>query len=408
MNLYIFSPVMTDSESTGHTFWMYKTLREHTPSIDLKVTSFGPENLNLPEVNKILKVGTSEHGPFVLPRKKTLAAISELIDFEGSKKGLFHFYDGGVGDLYVISKLMKKFSQSTFLLNFHWAHEVVRLFERRDFLSRLQVKLLSSSLKSFPPNLILAAESPGLANLCSTILSKKFVSYPVFSVYDFEHKKERDIDFVLVSKFEVNVHEILSSINELKIAPKVIRVLLIGIPEKLVMKDYRNLYVNLELLFAEDVLTREEYKEIHLRSRVLILPYTSSFYRFGSSGRLCDAAMLGLRVVVPNGLEITERAKDLGIGFPYQLESRHSLQSALCSAWLASREPIALNFIPDVENALSWMLDLVETTGAQRKSEVKFRISPRLVLLRCLGMLGWQATCFRRSVARLIKWQIKP
>jgi hypothetical protein len=373
-------------------------MRDKAAQFGVKVVSFGPVSASIPNVFSYLVVRNSEHGPYISPSMATVKKVSDSIKSTGPHDNLFHFYDSGFSDIFFIHKMIRKFPKSIFILNFHWANEVVRIFRRKDLVSKIQVSILGNLFRRFPKNLVLTAESQGLADICSSRFSVEVLEYPVFSIYQPERRSMKENDFILVTKIESEARKILASIDKLNWGKSIPRVLILGINQESIIESLKKDFVEVNIEGYCFTLSQDMYREIHLNSRVLILPYASEFYKWGSSGRVCDAATLGNKVVLPDDLEIASKALELKIGFTYKRDDCDSIELAIKSAWLDSWEPDQAEFVPDFQSAIKWMIELFESRNGVVQSKFSTFDKMQIFELRALGILGWWGTLLRRKI----------
>jgi hypothetical protein len=165
----------------------------------------------------------------------------------------------------------------------------------------LFAKNLRQLVKNSPDNFFLYAESTNLASEISKKLEIDVTTFPVFSnsyksIRNLLSKPEfeKDIDVLITSVVESQdwIRNFLKEPN-----------LFVNNNLKIVIQgeelDFSIDETLADFAFLPPDLSEVDYSEITARSRISILPYFSSFYNYGSSGRFEDALAASALPIVP-------------------------------------------------------------------------------------------------------------
>jgi len=409
MNLVLLSPLMSDLETAGHYFWVYNALKKRSDDCGTKVVSIGPSSKTSDTFYPLLTKGNSLDGAYAAPDGKSVLKFYKVVQNEQiiqAPDTLLHFYDAGIADLMLIWKLYKKFPNFYFLLNLHWADKIANKIQARDIFSRIEIFLSRIVLDLMKNKVIITAESKSLSELASQVFSQNVLEYPCFSTYTRSKIKKKELDFILVANEVGKVAEILEEIGLACSHLNEVSVTLLTKPEvkeSLKFGDYF-LTNNLKVRVVDEPLIPQEYEKLHSLTRVLILPYSDPFYKWGSSGRLLDAKIFDCNVVLPADSEVARKSLRLGIGFTYESESRQSLNFALRSAMDTEITHSLESIDPDVDAALAWLrnqLDNKRRMDAKLKRKLNFHgfilvksleilIKRRYFITRVRSFLTWR------------------
>lgn len=165
----------------------------------------------------------------------------------------------------------------------------------------LFAKNLRQLLKNSPDNFFLYAESTSLASKISKKLEINVTTFPVFSnSYKSIRNKfskpgfTKDIDLLITSVAE-SQDWIRNFLKELKVSVNTnLRIVIQGEELGFLLDE-----TLIDFTFLPPNLSEADYSEITARSRISILPYFSSFYKYGSSGRFEDALAASALPIVP-------------------------------------------------------------------------------------------------------------
>ena len=354
MQLVVVSPMMTATESSGHFYWAYKKMREATKNLGMDSISIAAEGQIAEGIHGLLKRKTSHHNYYSSFDQKTVNKISNLVNQLNLSDGiLFHFYDGGLGDLILVSRIMRIYPKSVVLLNLHWSDSIATFLNEKNPLSMIEKICIKRILLAHQHKMILMAESESLSEICRTNLAVEITEYPVFSVYDPKPYIEKSNDILLVTYSEIEFQQIYKVVNDLANELGILSLTILTNNEsrKKILDGFIDSgKVKIEII--DRVLNSEDYETLHRKTKSVVLPYNQSFYKLGSSGRLLDAYNFGCNVVVPRDLELSKKSEQLGIGYSYERENHNSILNSIRDSIKNVRSsPLRID-APTVENAL--------------------------------------------------------
>jgi hypothetical protein len=329
-------------------------MREATKNLGIDSTSIAAEGQSAEGIHGLLKRKNCHHNYYSSFDQKTVFKIANLVnELNLSDDTLFHFYDGGFGDLILVSRIMRMYPKSVVLLNLHWSDSIDTFLNEKNLLSVIEKICIKRILLAHENQMIVMAESESLSEICMSSLAVRVTEYPVFSVYDPKSLVEKSNDILLVTYSKVEFQQIYKAVNELanELGSLSLTILTNNESREKILDGFiESGKVKMEII--DRVLNSEDYEILHRQTKSLVLPYNQSFYKLGSSGRLLDAYNFGCNIVVPRDLELSKKSEQLGIGYSYERDNDDSILNSIRDSIKNVRlSPIGVD-APTVENAL--------------------------------------------------------
>jgi hypothetical protein len=236
----------------------------------------------------------------------------ESINF-GQREAVFHVFEGGPRELLLLAKLLKELPGSLGHFNFHWAHNFAKLLARKS-LTRAALRSLVQQLDN---RVSFSSESTRLSHLATGVLGVPFSKYPIYSTLntvEIISWKIRSLDYLFAPTSKMELDESWKMMVRLRRHSPDLKLGLFTKKELLAASGFREKIEQLDVRITDSFLDENGYRELIGNSRVLVLPYLSPLYVWGSSGRLADAALLGAKVLVPVNTALEDWVKELGCG----------------------------------------------------------------------------------------------
>lgn len=295
----------SNSPSDGHFYWMYRYLAERNRRRStLARTVIGPESAHAPHVTGIIS-NEAKRRRFRIrtqfERRDNWDRVETAIsDYVSAGVSRFQMYDGGLAELSLALKWARKFPSALFLYNFHWALSWLDITESSKFSATLLRFAIRFSLKRAPRNLIICAETKRLGDHLSRRLGAVMLPYPVFSTLRPAKPtpwSNRPVDVLI---FPAN-----NARKDLRIALTLGgKLQLSGLQVRVVARetDIRSEWEDLTAprpnglgsdSFVFTPLDKGRYTKLLANARVVVLPYTNEYFRFGSSGKFNEAIAAG-------------------------------------------------------------------------------------------------------------------
>jgi hypothetical protein len=233
-------------------------------------------------------------------------------------------------------------------------------------IQKFGIKLMLQKVSS---RLILTAESDSLAKLCELELRHCVVEYPVYSTYEYSPKNTKTNNFLVVIQEPQELDLVLLALATISGKREIKTVVITNIDNGINEDDLRKVIPTIEWEVINRTLTSGEYETLHKRSQTVVLPYSATFYKMGSSGRLLDAFNFGCRIVVPKDLELAAKASQLGICLPYDRGDATSLANALLESLDQNTNELEASKAPTLQNSLQAINELISLAEKMDKKE---------------------------------------
>lgn len=230
---------------------------------------------------------------------------------------LFHFFEGGISELFLGLLLGLFLPNSKFIFNFHQAQIWADIFSGILLSPVLNVLRYLNKNEAFD-NWVFTAESQKLGNLISNFLRRQVDAYPIFSIYDIRagmQSEIRDIDLLFSpgslddANFSLELFQQLRSKSKKELNANMIWR---SARSRVLSDSEYSLFQASNINIISKTLDTEEYRSIHERSKFNILPYSARFYDWGSSGRIEDSLTFGAYPVVPESTALELTLRDRG------------------------------------------------------------------------------------------------
>lgn len=357
-SLVSFSAGASANPSMGHFHWMYAFIYEkrkpQTSSLGLTIGSLQEEAVFIrPTLGNISKA-TLNLSPKIFLAYRVWLLPSLFRGLE--KRGMSHlqFYDGGLLDLLVATWTAKNVRAVTVLYNFHWATEWLELFEDTRPVAMALKEQLCRLVVTRPKNLMLSAETSKLAREMSGHLNTQLDTYPIFAAFDSPKQprwKERSVD-LLLSPQRLDEFRFSFEIWKRSRAKGWNVKILISLQLRAEVDNQGGLgqIPNEDFFFGP--LSRGEYIHLLTETKVVLLPYTKPYFKWGSSGKFSEAILAGAFPFVPDGVAASHQSNIS--------PSEHALPANVKKALgiietrLARGRPPDLN-APTYETFVSWL-----------------------------------------------------
>lgn len=358
----------SSNPGSGHYFWWYQYLDQqerphpHQPVTISRTNQSAGHLLGAIPVSREAHLTVLAFGMTTLGYKRVLEAARVL-----SANGVSHIqcYDGGIAELFVMSRLAFDLPQTVFLYNFHWALDWVQLVERRRPVPSALVSALRKVAQHKPSNLFFSAESQVLASKLSEKFQTLIGVFPIMTTLlakDFHHWDNRPTDVLVVPQRLNEVTFALNLLVELENQ---------GLKGKMALHEDLASVVGLDEIPTESTLLplpQSAYQDLLASSKIVVLPYDKPYFQWGSSGKFNDAIAVGTFPMVPSVTALGNQSSIEASKHHYTLgDAKHcaaQIVSRVEAGWPAGLK--AVRFV-DLRNWLeSFTPEEKETSGFNR------------------------------------------
>ena len=244
----------------------------------------------------------------------------ELDSLPGLKT--LHFYEGGLRELGLLADLLSERTDVVAIFNFFSLEPWHRILTSRQLGTNQMRSLLRDLILSMKRSVAFTCDSERMRDYFSEKLGVDLLSvYPLFSTIPFGRENEgwdkRTNTYLFAprtlgeQRLVVKALELLAKKRSGQESAVVISRWNSSILGS-VRKRLRELDFHVELI--DSSLTSEDYAEVFLNTKVVVLPYLDKHYVFGSSGKTLDARMAGCLTVAPTGTSAGYLVSRMGWG----------------------------------------------------------------------------------------------
>lgn len=308
MKLAVVSRV-TDSNSLGHHVTFIDTLSAYR--FPMKTFLFAQESYSSKGVQNVFgRSLKSTHNFITIPmflsnsEKRLQNSIRNL----GIKKVLF--YEGALYDFWLALRLLALFPKIDVYFNFHYAGDWARRLMSARFVRQLQLSISQADPET-KSNITWMAESSKLTKLIRNKLQIDVLEFPVFANLTDDEKKNCS-----VKEYDVLIPGLPKHLMGWD--DRLFKYLIQELPDIQVVSQNASSYNpdRRGMVRIPGALSKQNYVKVNSASKVIALPYTSEFHRWGSSGRFEDALALDTFPIVPSYTPMAERLESASFMMP--------------------------------------------------------------------------------------------
>jgi hypothetical protein len=299
----------TDSKSQGHHITFVDTLSAYR--FPMETFLFAQESYSSKGVQNVFgRSLKSTHNFITIPmflsnsEKRLQKSIRDL----GIEKVIF--YEGALYDFWLALRLLPLFPKIDVYFNFHYAGDWARRLTSARFVRQLKLSIRQADAET-KSNITWMAESSRLTKLVRDKLQVDVLEFPVFANLTDDEKENCS-----VKEYDVlipNLPQHLLGWDE-----KLYKYLIRELPDiRVVSQNTSSFNPDYEgMVRIPGALSKQNYVKVNSASKVVALPYTSEFHRWGSSGRFEDALALGTFPIVPSYTPMAERLESASFTMP--------------------------------------------------------------------------------------------
>lgn len=370
MKFVSFSGTATNDQAKGHWHWVHTTLSQFQQSQNFPIEACYVGTAGKADsetITGLTKAPYSSMGFKIKSAHEIFADYKKLTKYLNSNPEavIFHVYEGGLSELLLVTLLHNKLKNLRILFNLHQAEDWANILESNDLVSKYLRTCIKKIFQSIEGCSSFSAESSKLADLASEKLEVKFDTYPVFSIYSTakeikqrqETRKTIDVLFAPGNIYDLNF--CLAVANNFKDANLNLKLSLIwrSVGSRKLTTNERKAIDLLGIVFYDSPIAFDEYVRLHTESRICVLPYSSPYYVWGSSGRVNDCLVFKCLPLVPAGTALAARLRDSGLDVSLDRDSHEKTALAITS--LAANFPI----LPPAVTLDTWKEWVVEKSN---------------------------------------------
>jgi hypothetical protein len=312
MSLVSISSLSSSDPGKGHWYWFYRYLFDYQVGLGLVTgRTIGPTQASCEHVVGVLRLGRVNSRSFITWFFRNRYSNSVLRETRSALRAgaqSFQFYDGSAADLLLAFRLALRYPEGTFLFNFHWPVEWLGVLQGRGLLERAFTFSVAMMLQGKPRNLALAAETKTFAEPLRGLLGIELENYPVFAAFDrpvFGDWTTRKWDVLIFPHRESEIPfsvDLLRSLEGKQLKVKIVvseKIWTAGAAPGLDPRQPTSLASDRSPIFTP--LPLERYVALLADSRVVVLPYSDAYFKWGSSGKFNDSIAAGAFPLVPEG-----------------------------------------------------------------------------------------------------------
>ena len=305
-----FSNRATCNPADGHYYWMYKSLFDYQNQRGSSAgITFAPAGQVDRHLQGILKAGSLRNefrvSPMAVagyPRHRINPAIERLL-----RNGLTHiqFYDGGLMELLIATRLARRHSSLEVVFNFHWAEDWVRLLSSPNTIARRLARAIRALVGELPANLALSAETKTLGEFVAQKLAVPIDIYPIASTISPKNPRDWSVRNTDVLFLPQRVSEMATVVKLAALLTS------FGLTTRVVAKNESVAQFGKDLPKSSLLvgpLKENQYIDTLSDARIVVLPYDKQYFQWGSSGKFNDAIICGAFPFAPEWTAIPSQS----------------------------------------------------------------------------------------------------
>lgn len=294
------------SGATGHYEEFHKGLyKALTESVEYEEVSYLGSSLSEPSwFQPIVPPSLVSTGSWCSSRFRMKL---QVIAF-GKTDLVFHIYEGNLFQLFLMSELLRKNTETKAILNLFDSAKFGRILSN-PFKKLIFKILFLISLRNLDGRLIVTADTRRMAEKIEGAVNIEIATYPMYSILTENEMTAPDKDeYLFMIRGSRAMSNLIDSLKGLE-REFLEKVTVHGVPTIEQIEFSENI---LGVSVSRKHLSKREYIDFFRRFSHVVFLYDPELFRDQSSGRLCDALVAGAHVLVPTDTALWDSASEFG------------------------------------------------------------------------------------------------
>ena len=294
------------SGATGHYEEFHKGLyKALTESIEYGEVSYLGSSLSEPSwFQPVVPPSLVSTGSWCNSRFRTKLQVIA----SGKTDPVFHIYEGNLFQLFLMSEVLRKNTQTKAILNLFDSAKFGRILSN-PFKRLIFKKLFLISLRNLDGRLIVTADTKRMAEKIEGAVNIEIVTYPMYSILKENEMTAPDKkEYLFMIRGSQAMSNLIDSLKGLE-REFLEKVTVHGVPTIEQIEFSENI---LGVSVSRKHLSKTEYIDFFRRFSHVVFLYDPELFRDQSSGRLCDALVAGAHVLVPTDTALWDSASEFG------------------------------------------------------------------------------------------------
>jgi glycosyltransferase involved in cell wall biosynthesis len=379
------APWLPNQATSGHVYWFHKSLREAFESLGVRHYTVGPPGVSGLNISSLLRDSPSTRSKFShFPLRHLWGDIRRIRSHLNRTPGkkIIHVYEGGIREYLLVALLSSICADTNVFFNICQVDPWLNAVQA----GRWQHRTLVFTMRELGSKIFFTSETQELGEALGLWGAVITTEYPLFSNISVGSLRDvvRDVDILAAPLGDEEAGICIEALETLENKSGVrLRVKFHLRWGSSLSDELRSRLKALGGELVEDKISSQEYSNLYLASKMVILPYQTSWhYLVQSSGRLLDALAAGAWVLVPENTVLARQVLQGGQGIAFNPYSPDDLVEKISDSAQLEIGPRWSPHSPLDTATLIYAHDFKIGAPANRTSRIrKIRLTLRLLIL---------------------------